>query len=110
MSEDGSFRCSDWGREYTINSRVNCDSSGVVYVLGCKVCCKQYVGSTFTLFRVRFNNYKSSSRRFSCRISVIQAEFFRYYTEDNHHGYLEDISVQIIDRVFRDSRLRDGFW
>ena len=65
MSEGNSFSCSDLGREYTINSRFNCDSSGVVNVLGCKVCGEQYVGSTFTPFRVRFNNYKSSSRKFS---------------------------------------------
>ena len=54
MSEGSSFRCSDSGREYIINSRFNCDSSGIVYVLGSKVCYKQYVGSTFTPFRVRF--------------------------------------------------------
>ena len=45
MSEGNSFRCSVSGREYTINSSFTCDSSGVVYVLGCKVCGKQYIGS-----------------------------------------------------------------
>ena len=110
MSEGNSFRCSVSGREYTINRSFICDSSGVVYVLGCKVCGKQYVGSTFIPFRVRFNNYKSSSRRFFSGISVTQEELFRHFTEDNHHGFLEDISIQIIDRVFGDSRLWEGFW
>ena len=52
-------------REYRISSCFTCDSSGIVYLLGCEVCGKQYVvGSTFTTFRARFNDYKSASRRF----------------------------------------------
>ena len=43
MSEGNSFRCSVSGREYAINSSFTCDSSGVAYILGCKVCGKQYV-------------------------------------------------------------------
>ena len=74
------------------------------------MCGKQYVGSTFTLFRVRFDNYKSSSRKFSCGISVTQAELYQHFTEANHNGFLEDVSFQIIDTVFGDSRLREGFW
>ena len=110
MSEGNSFRCSNLGREISINSRFNCDSSGVVYVLGCNVFGKQYVGSTFTSSSVRFNNHKSCSRKFSSGIWVTQAKCFRHFTEDNYHGFLEAISVQIIYRVFGDSRLREGFW
>ena len=109
MSEGKSFRCSDSGREYIINSRFNCDFSGLVYVLYCKVCCQQYVGSTFTPFRIRFNNCKSSIMKFSSEISVTHAELFRHFAEDNHHGFLEDAIVPIIDRVFGDSRFREGF-
>ena len=74
MSEGSSFGCNVSGREYDINSDFNCDSSGVVYLLGYKVCGKQCVGSPFTSFRARFN--KSSSRKFSrglqwCRQSVL---------------------------------------
>ena len=110
MSEGSGFRCNVSGREYDINSDFNCDSSGVVYLLGCKVCGKQYVGSTFTSFRARFNNYKSSSRKFSSGVAVTQAELFRHFTEANHHGFLEDVSFQIIDRVFGVSRHKEGFW
>ena len=79
-------------------------------LLGCKVCGKQYVGSSFISFRARFNNYKSSSRKFSSGVAVTQAELYRHFTETNHHGFLEDISSQIIDRVFRVSRHKEGFW
>ena len=61
-----------------------------MYLLGCKVCGKQYVGSTFTSLQARFNSCKSSSRKFSSGKPVRQAE----------HGFLEDVSFHIIDRVF----------
>ena len=76
------------------------NSSGVMYLLGCKVCGKQYVGSTFTSLRARFNNYKSSSRKFSSGVAVMQAELFRHFTEANHNGFSKDVSFQIIDMIY----------
>ena len=64
MSVGDKFFSHVTGKEYGIGSRFDCDSSGVVYLLGCKVCGMQYVGSTLTPFRTRFNNYKSCCRRF----------------------------------------------
>ena len=58
------------GKQYSISSSFNCDSSGVVHLLGCEVCGKQYVGGTLLSLRTRLNNYKSSSRRFSNGMSV----------------------------------------
>ena len=110
MSEGSSFNCNVSGREYDISGNFTCDSSGVVYSLGCKVCGKQYVGSTFKSFRARFNNYKSSSRKFSSEVPVTQVEPFKHFTEANHHDFLEDVSFHIIDRVFGVSRYREGFW
>ena len=92
MSTGNSFRSNVSGSEFKISSRYTCDSSGVVYLLGCKVCGKQYVGSTFTSFRVRFNNCKSASRRYSKGEVVTKADFFRHFTEANHHGFMEDVS------------------
>ena len=40
----------------------DCDSNGVVYLRTCKRYNKQYVGSTITSFRLRFNNHKSALR------------------------------------------------
>ena len=39
-------------------------SSGVVYLITCKWGAKQYLGSTITEFRKRFNNHKSSMNRY----------------------------------------------
>ena len=81
-----------------------------MYLLGCKVCGKQYVGSTFTSFKARFKNYKSTSRKFSGGVLVPQAELFRHFTGARHRGFLEDVSFQIIDRVFGVSRHNEGLW
>ena len=103
MVEGDRFSCNGPGREYMISSSFTCDSSGIVYLLGCKVCGKQYVGSTFT-------TYKSASDRFDKGESGTQEELFRHFTEADHHGFTEDISLLVIDRIFGDSRQREGFW
>ena len=71
-----------------------------MYLLGCKVCGKQYISSNFTSFRARFKIYKTARKKFFGRVLVPQAELFRYFTEAGHDGFLEDVSFQIIDRVF----------
>ena len=71
----------------------------------------QYVGSTSTPFRYRFNNYKACFRKFSSGSSVPQMDLFRHFSEENHHGFLEDIRVKIIDRpVGGGDRIRESFW
>ena len=45
------------GRKYFIKSDFQCTSSNVVYLVSCKRCHLQYVGSTKTEFKVRFCNH-----------------------------------------------------
>ena len=47
-------------RSFHINHSFDCDSSEVIYLTTCRRFNKQYVGSTTILFRIRFNNHKSS--------------------------------------------------
>ena len=47
-----SFTSKITGKRYSINFELNCNSTNVVYLLSCKVCGVQYVGSTSTRFRV----------------------------------------------------------
>ena len=58
------FCSSTNGWNFHIDHSFDCNSIGVVYLITCKKCLKQYVGCTITSFRVRFNNYKSSLRKF----------------------------------------------
>ena len=44
------------GKEFRINYNLNCNTENVVYLITCRVCGIQYVGSTTTTFRSRFNN------------------------------------------------------
>lgn len=52
------FSNSEGSKQFSIRKGdFNCNSSFVIYRLLCKSCGKQYVGSTKTTFRLRFNNY-----------------------------------------------------
>ena len=66
----------------------------VVYLIGCKSCSKQYVCSTITPFRSRFNNYKSGARKVSKvypkKYNVYQEQFHRHFNYDGRHNGIED--------------------
>ena len=98
-------------RSFHINHSFDCDSQGVVYLITCKRCGKQYVGSTTTPFRLRFNNHKSSLRRYERGQRGICGEhLYALFLEDEHIG-LEDLSIKIIDVTnVSDSTVRDSFW
>ena len=57
------------------------------------------MGSTSTLFRYRVNNYKVCFCKFSSGSSFPQVDLFGHFSEENRHGFLEDIRVKIIDRL-----------
>ena len=76
MFDSDTFTSHVTDMEYKIDFKLNCDSSNVVYLIECKVCGAQYLGSTCTPFRLRFNNYKACNRKFIGGSSgIAQAEF-----------------------------------
>ena len=63
-----------------------------------KVCEKQYVGSTVTKFRSRFNQYKSKINLYGKgRRGIMQEPLIRYFFSNNHIGSHNVIKVQVID-------------
>ena len=83
--EGENFTDSFGKRKYVINYESDCDSKGVVYLIKCKRCGKQYIGGTINTFRTHFNNHKSS--------------------------LVSDLEVKIIDKTnTRDPMTRDSFW
>ena len=38
-----------------------------------------------------------------------QADFHRHFQLGGHDGFMEDVKVQVIDRIFGESRVREGF-
>lgn len=102
------------GTSYTINRSLDCNSRNIVYLISCKVCGFQYVGSTTTKFRLRFNNHKSRLRAHS-RTSAVNKEsddlIYKHFYSHGHHG-LQDVSIQLKDKVnAKDDLLaKEGQW
>ena len=102
------------GKRYSINYSLNCNSCNVVYLITCKICGLQYVGSTTTKFRLRFNNHKSRIRRHE-KLEQVNREnddlFYKHLWSEGHNG-LSDVKIQIIHRVNGERELREteGQW
>ena len=98
MLDSDNFHSHVTKKEYKINFSFNCDSLNVVYLFDSVVCGFQYMGSTSTSFRLKFNNYKACYRGIRSGSSVPQMDFCRHFSEEGHHGLLEDSRVTIIDK------------
>ena len=85
-------------KKYHISFPFDFNSCYLVYLLTCKVCLKQYVGSTLTRFRLRFNQYKSNIKlygegRRGFKREMLIEHFFLCSQNVTH----KDIKVQKID-------------
>ena len=74
----------------------------VVYLIECRVCGKQYNGSTVTKFRARANNYKSTHCNFRKEQILSsqarnQKRFHEHYLQNDHNGICE-WEITIIDQ------------
>ena len=77
-------------------------------LITCKTCGPQYDGSKKTKFRMRFNNHKTSIRRHG-NLDYVQRDqddLIYMHFWGGHHG-LEDIQIQLIDRVSNEEELRN---
>ena len=95
------------------SASLNCNSSNVVYLFTCKTCGKQYVGSTTTKFRTRFNNYKQAEKYFnSGNVDKIQQVSFHEHFHQDNHGGVSDWSVTLIDQAENKASIRrkESFW
>ena len=90
--ESKSFLSLQTGKRYAIHSRLSCDSKNVIYLVSCKKCRLQYIGSTTTDFRIRFRNHKSAmlTNKTTCEVAV-------HFNKTSH--ILDDFSFQCIDQV-----------
>ena len=100
------------GENYKINFRFDCNSLCVVYLITCKVCKKQYTGSTVTKFRARFSQYKSNLKLYrEGRRGFFQEEQIEHLFNHGHNGSYMDMMVQIIDFCDpNDQEKREDFW
>ena len=81
---------------------LNCRSNLVVYLIECKSCSKQYVGSTITLFCSHLNNYESEARKVSevylNNCNVYQEQLHHHFNSEGHNG-MQDWKITIIGRA-----------
>lgn len=101
------------GKQYSIRSEgeLNCSSKCVVYLVTCKTCKIQYVGSTDPPFRLRVNNYKACYRKYISSKSVPQASFHAHFAQEDHNG-MDDWEFTLIDQSTNlpSVRRREIFW
>jgi len=59
-------------RFYCIKQHLSCKSKNIIYLISCKKCRVQYVGSTRNEFKVRFRNHKSAmlTKKTTCEVAI----------------------------------------
>ena len=82
-------------------------------LLSCKTCGKQYTGKTVDKFKSRWNYYKTDGRKAasgnieSCKEQFLQS----YFLQDDHHAFLKDVEVTLIDESqASDHTKREYYW
>ena len=69
-----------------------------VYLIECRVCGKQYTGSTKTKFRSKTNSYKSTQRKFMRKKEVPKTKALKQKRFHEHTG-IKDWVINLIDKV-----------
>ena len=89
------FTCKVTGKTYKIRGNLLCNSANVVYLISCKLCKDQYVGSAYkNNFKPRFRVHKSdiNTGKDRCR------EAKHFLTKCTDVGKLENIEVHLIEQ------------
>ena len=109
--ETDTFRSTVTGKTYKINHHFNCDEKCLIYLLTCNHCKKQYTGQTVDNFCLRWNNYKSCWGKHTVGKSVKQKHLYEHFTEKDHEGFLQDVSIIFIDKTDPSDPLkREKYW
>ena len=121
VQNTNTFCNSGGSKTFTIRrGPLTCDTPNVVYLVRCKTCDIQYVGSSKSAFRTRFNNYKSHHRGYLKRKDagtlgvgrvMPQLALHSHFAQTDHHG-IDDMQFTLIDSATNntDARKRESFW
>ena len=113
LKESNCFTSTSTSRTYPITQILSCKSKNVIYLVTCKKCNVQYVGSTSNEFKIRFRNHKSSmiTKKRTCEVAI-------HFNKEPHT--LKDFEFLIIEQLCNlsannntlDDRLltREAFW
>ena len=92
------------GKTYDIHCNLDCNSSNVVYLISCKSCDKQYVGSTTTKFRLSLITTRVAGMRRHSRLALEDRDVddltYRHFWSQGHCACgLDDMCIQLMDKV-----------
>ena len=111
VSETDVFQSFQTKEQYKINHQLNCNDKCLIYLLSCKVCGLQYVGSTTDKFRLRWNNYKENNRKAKRGEEHMQPLVFEHFYLNDQNGFLENCSITLIDKTdWSDPTRTDEYW
>ena len=99
MTDTDTFTGTVTGEYFKVIHQLNYDDRCIIYLLTCKQYQKRYTRETTDDFRYRWNNYKSSSRKFNRKDSCIQEHLYRHFSIPGHTGFLNDVSITLIDKT-----------
>ena len=89
------FTCFATKRKYKVKGILKCTSKNVIYLISCKCCGKQYIGSA-TGFKGRFRIHKSDINTGKVRCGVANHLLNVCQSEGNKFEYLQ---IQLIEQV-----------
>ena len=73
-----------------------------MYLINCKKCKVQYIGSTTTRFRAQFNNHKSRVNAQRGKDELI----YQYFNTSGHRSW-EAVTIRLVDHVKGEEELRE---
>ena len=99
IEEIDTFTSTVTGESFMINHHLCCNNKRLIYLLICKVYKKQYTGKTVDRFRLRWNNYKESNRKFLKGEEIKRKSLHEHFLSDSHESFGEGASICLIDKT-----------
>lgn len=105
LKESDCFTSSVTGRTYKIKDSINCKSKGVIYLITCGDCKKQYVGETGTPFSIRHYGHRSD---------VTKKPFLplsKHFNQGNcSFENISIIGIEVAKVDVKTRKQREGWW
>ena len=92
LKETEIFTSARTNRIYPIRQHLNCKSKNVIFLVTCKKCSVQYIGSTSNEFKVRFRNHKSTmlTKKNTCEVAI-------HFNKEKH--VISDFEFVIVEQI-----------
>ena len=106
LVRNNTFTCKVTGKHYYVRGNLNCNTANVIYMVCCKKCGKQYVGSAIN-FKARFRIHKSDIKNKMERCGTARHFNNKCIHSSDPHGYLQ---VQLIEHISNANNIEDVLW